>query len=77
MTHRPHTFRTITDADWAAMFRAHRARGHYHGNAILAKVRQRVAALNTFPPDTSAPAVDFPGRVNKPQDVASNGASGI
>jgi hypothetical protein len=46
MTHRPHTFRTITDADWAAMFRAHRARGHYHGNAILAKVRQRVAALN-------------------------------
>jgi hypothetical protein len=41
------------------------------------KVRAQWRTLFPFPPDTSAPAVDFPGRVNKPQDVASNGASGI
>jgi hypothetical protein len=48
------TFRTITDADWQAMFRAHRALGHFHGNSILAKIRARIAA-NASRPTTATP----------------------
>ena len=43
MITRAHNFRTITDADWAAMFRARRALGHIDGNSMLARIRARVA----------------------------------
>ena len=40
-----HPGRTITDADWSAMLRAHRARGHFHGSSMLRHIRARVAGL--------------------------------
>ena len=40
-----HPGRTITDADWSAMFKAHRARGHFHGSSMLRHLRARVAGL--------------------------------
>ena len=40
-----HPGRTITDADWSAMFKAHRARGHFHGNSMLRHIRARVVAI--------------------------------
>ena len=40
-----HPGRTITDADWAAMFKAHRARGHFHGNSMLRHLRARVVGI--------------------------------
>jgi hypothetical protein len=40
-----HPGRTITDADWAAMFKAHRARGHFHGNSMLRHIRARVVGI--------------------------------
>lgn len=38
-----HTFRTITDADWAAELRRARERGADEGNELLAKIRAAVA----------------------------------
>lgn len=40
-----HPGRTITDADWCRMLRAHRARGHFHGSSMLRHLRARVAGL--------------------------------
>jgi hypothetical protein len=40
-----HPGRTITDADWAAMFKAHRARGHFHGSSMLRHIRTRVVGI--------------------------------
>ena len=40
-----HPGRTITDADWAAMFKAHRARGHFHGSSMLRHLRARVVGI--------------------------------
>ena len=40
-----HPGTTITDADWSAMFKAHRARGHFNGNSMLRHIRARVAGL--------------------------------
>ena len=40
-----HPGRTITDADWSAMFAAHRARGHFHGSSMLRQIRSRIAAI--------------------------------
>ena len=40
-----HPGRTITDADWAKMLRAHRALGHFHGNSMLRHLRARVVGL--------------------------------
>jgi hypothetical protein len=40
-------FNTITGAHWRAMFAAHRALGHYHGNAILAHIRARLSRQAT------------------------------
>jgi hypothetical protein len=50
MTARPHTFATITDADWRRELRARRAAmdsNHRLGTALLAKVRNRIAAQQT------------------------------
>ena len=40
-----HPGTTITDADWAAMFKAHRARGHFHGSSMLRHIRARVVGI--------------------------------
>ena len=40
-----HPGTTITDADWAAMFKAHRARGHFHGSSMLRHLRARVVGI--------------------------------
>jgi hypothetical protein len=40
-----HPGTTITDKDWQDMFRAHRARGHFHGNSMLRHIRTRVVGI--------------------------------
>lgn len=40
-----HPGTTITDADWCRMLRAHRARGHFHGNSMLRHIRARVVGI--------------------------------
>ena len=40
-----HPGKTITDADWAAMFKAHRARGHFHGSSMLRHIRARAVGI--------------------------------
>ena len=40
-----HPGTTITDADWSKMLRAHRARGHFHGNSMLRHIRARVVGI--------------------------------
>ena len=40
-----HPGTTITDADWAAMFKAHRARGHFSGSSMLRHLRARVVGI--------------------------------
>lgn len=53
-----HPGTTVTDADWSAMFKAHRALGHFHGNSILRQIRERVAIQSLAREAVTPPAVN-------------------